>query len=294
MAGDTFVAQVEAGLNTTVATARQRREFPSDVMPKLADRQTLTDGTGTSWSEFLTENLTAQNYGETDVIDNPQELSGSLLSAEPQLVALETFIGRRVVHRLSSRAFAVFGTLAQNGIQRKKDIDGLALAAAATTTLGTTGTTATHGHILAAARRIRVDATEPGPEPLSAVLHGYTIHDLQSEILSGVGTYPVPAGVTAEVFRGGFKGMLGDVNIWEDGLITVDGTPDTRGMIFSSGPNGAVILVQGISPWTEIREEPQKGYGGVSVWLKDEYVYIERSAGNWLFGHLADGTAPTG
>ena len=61
--GDTFLAQVEAGLNTTVAKARQRREFPNDIMVKLADRQTLSEGTGTAWHEFITENLTAQNYG---------------------------------------------------------------------------------------------------------------------------------------------------------------------------------------------------------------------------------------
>ena len=292
--GDTFLAQVEAGLNTTVATARQRREFPVDIMPKLADRQTLMEGTGTQWSEFITENLVAQNYGETDTIDNPQELSGSLLSASPQLVAIQTFIGRRVQARLSPKAFATFGTLGQNGIQRKKNTDGHALFASATTTLGATGTTATHGHILAAGRRIRVDATEPGPEPLSAVLHGYTIHDLQSEILSGVGTSAIPAGLTEQVFRMGFKGTVGDVLVWNDGLIDVDSTPNTRGGIFSSGTNGAVILVQGLSPWTETKAAPERGYGGVFVWLKDEYIYIERSAGNWLFGHLADGTAPTG
>lgn len=293
--GDTFVAQVEEGLHTTVAFARQRREFPSDIMVKLSDRQTLQEGTGTAWNEFIAENLIAQNYGETDVIDNPQQLdAAALLSATPQLVAIQTFIGRRVAARLSPTAFATFGTLGQNAIQRKKNTDGHALFAAATVTLGATGTTATHGAILAAARRIRVDATEPGPEPIAAVLHGYTIHDLQSEVLSGVGTYPIPAGLTEQVFRMGFKGSVGDVLIWEDGLIVVNSTPDTRGGIFSYGPGGAVVLVQGLSPWREIKERPEKGYGGVDVWLKDEYVYVERSAGNWLFGHLADGTAPTG
>ena len=292
--GDTFLAQVEEGLNTTVATARQRREFPPEVMPKLADRQTLAKGTGTAWTEFIAENLTAQNYGETDVIDNPQQLDAATLSATPQLVAIQTFIGKRVAARLSPKAFSQLGTLAQNAIQRKKDKDGHALFASATTTLGATGTTASYGHILAGARRIATDATEPGPMPLAAVLHGYTIHDIQSEVLSGVGTYPIPAGMTQEVFRNGFKGMLGDVNIYEDGLIEVNSTPDSRGGIYSAGPGGATILVQGLTPWTETKDRPEKGYGGVDVWLKDEYVWVERSAGNWLFGHLANASVPTG
>ena len=51
--GDTFVTTVEEGLNTMVASARTTREFPTDVMPRLVDRQTLTPGTGTAWREFL-------------------------------------------------------------------------------------------------------------------------------------------------------------------------------------------------------------------------------------------------
>jgi hypothetical protein len=292
--GDSFVAQVEEGLNTTVAFARQRRDFPYDIMPKLSDRQNLSEGTGTAWREVIVENLTAQNYGETDTIDNPQQLDTSLLTGTPQLVAIQTFIGKRVQARLSPMVFQQFGTSGQNAIQRKKNTDGHALFASATTTLGSSGSTATTGQILAGGRRIRVDATEPGPEPIAAVLHGFSIHDIQTEVLGGVGTYPLPAGLTEEVFRMGFRGSLGDITIWEDGLISVDGTPDTRGGIFSSGTNGASILVQGLSPWTETKDRPERGYGGADVFLKDEYVYIERSAGNWLFGHIADGTAPTG
>ena len=291
---DTFVSEVDDALNTTVAFARQRRDFPYDVMAKLADRQTLKEGTGTAWREVIVENITAQNYGETDIIDNPQTMDTALLTGTPQLNAIQTFIGKRVQARIDPQVFAQFGSTGQNALQRKKDTDGHALFAAAGTTLGATGTTANAGQLLAAVRRIRVDATEPGPEPVAMVLHGYTIHDIQTEVLGGVGTYPVPEGMTEQVFRMGFMGSLGGAMVYEDGLITVNATPDTRGGVFSSGKGGAVILVQGLSPWTEQKPRPEKGYGGSDVFLKDEYVWVERSAGNWLFGHLADGTAPTG
>jgi len=259
-------------------------------MPRVVDNQRLEEGTGTAWREFLAENLTAQNYGETDVIDNPQSISGSILSVTPQLVAIQTFIGRRVPARLSAKAFATFGALAQEAIERKKNTDGHAVFATATTTLGTTATTLSYTNVDAATRRIKSDATEPGPDPIAAVLHGYHIHDIRSEILSGVGTYNIPEGMTAEVFRSGFMGTLMNANIFEDGLIAVDGTPDARGGVFSKM---AILLVQGLSPWQESREEPQKGYGGVNVWLKDEYLYAERSAGNWLYGIIGDASAPT-
>lgn len=289
-AGDTLVTTVEEGLNTMVANARTTREFPADVMLKVVDRQQLTEGSGTSWREFLAATLTAQSYGEADVIDNPQELDGSILEFTPQLVAIHTFIGDRVKMRVSQKAFATFGKLNYDAIARKKAQDGLSLFATATTTLAGTGVTLTSGHVLAGIRRITSDADEPGPMPICAVLHGYQLYDLQSEILAGIGSYPIPEGYTKEVYTAGYKGMLGDANIYEDGLIAVDATPDVRGAVFS---HKAIVLVEGKSLWTDKRYEPQKGYGGWSMWIKDEYVFGERSVGNWLYGILSDGAAPT-
>ena len=288
--GDTFVTTVQEGLNTMIANARTTREFPADVMLKVVDRQRLADGTGTAWREFLANTLTAQGYGETDNIDNPQELDGSVIEFTPQLVAIHTFIGDRVKMRVSQKAFATFGKLNYDAIARKKDVDGLAIFSTATTTLAGTGVTLTSGHILAGLRRISSDATEPGPAPFACVLHGYGVYDLQSELIAGVGTYPIPEGYTAEAFKHGFRGMVGDCNIYEDGLITVDSTPDVRGAVFSQK---AIVLVEGKSMWVDKRYEPHKGYGGWSMWIKDEYVYGERSVGNWMFGLLSDGTAPT-
>lgn len=292
--GDTFLAQVEAGLNTTIASARVRRQFPSDIMLKVADRQTLPKGTGTTWYETVTENLTAQNYGETDTIDNAQQLEMGVLSGEPQLVALKVFIGERVKARLSPKSFATLGQTSQDAMDKKKNTDGHALFAAATTTLGGTGTTAKNGHILAGATRIASDATEGWRGPIAAVVHGYTLYDLQTEVLAGIATYPVPKGMTEDTFRQGLKGQIGGATVFQDDLITIDSTPDTRGGIFASGPGGAVILVQGLTPWRQTKDRPEAGYGGVDVYLKDEYLWVERSTGNWLYGHLADATAPTG
>ena len=288
--GDTFVPSVTEGLDTVVANARTTREFPADVMLKVCDRQQLQEGTGTAWREFLAAQLTASNYGETDTIDNPQEIDGSILSATPQLIALQTFIGDRVQMRLNSKAYATFGQLAQEGMQKKKAQDGLAVFSTFSSTVAGTGVTIVAGHVLAAARQITSDATERGPMPLYAVLHGYGIYDLQSEILGGVGTYPIPVGYTQETYMRGWKGMIGDVVVYEDGLIAVDATPDARGAVFSKM---AVLCVQGKAPWAEMKREPQKGYGGWSVWLKDEYVWAERSAGNWAYGALHNATAPT-
>ena len=288
--GDTFLTNVEAGLNTTVAAARTTREYPSDVMSRLVDRQTLSPGTGTGYREFLAAQLNAQNYGETDTIDAPQLLSGSILTFTPQLTAILTFVGKRVAERLSPKAFETFGQLAQQAIDRKGDEDGLAMAASATTTLSGTGSTLVGGVIAAAGTRITSNVNEPSNAPLAAVLHGYQIADLYSEVTAGIGTYPMPEGYTTETWKSGFKGMINNVNIYEDGNIAIDSTPDARGMVFSKM---GLLKVQGISPWTETEPKPSKGYGGVNIYLKDEYVFGERSPGNWLYGVLSDATVPT-
>lgn len=288
--GDTFVNDVSEGLDTVIMSARIVREYPANIMPRLADPASLPEGMGTAWREFAADQLTASGYGEQDTIDNPQQIDGSILSGTPQLVAIQTFVGERVRLRLNRKAFGTFGQLAQNAIQRKKDVDGLAVFAGAGATMAGTGVTLTSGHVMAAIERIEDNSTEPGIPPFYCVIHGRGNYDIMSEIVAGVGTYPIPQGMTESVFRQGFKGSIATAEVYVDGLITVDSTPDARGGVFAKQ---AIVLVQGKSPWTETRREPQKGYGGDSIWLKDEYVYVERSAGRWLYGLLHDATAPS-
>lgn len=291
--GDTFTNTLNEALDVVIAAARSVREYPHDIMINLVDRQTLEPGTGTEWREFAANQLTASNYGETDIIDDPQQIDGSILSGTPTLTAIQFFVGKRLAVRANPKAFAQIGQLAQNAIQRKKDIDGLAMFATASTTIAGAGVTLTSGHIRAPVERIASNATEPGKPPYYAVLHGYGIYDLGTELRGGVGTYPVPEGITQEAYRRGFSGTIEGAEVYRDGLITIDANDDARGGVFAGGPGGALVLIQGMAPWTETKPRPEKGYGGDDVFLKDEYIYIERSPGNWMFGVLHDATAMT-
>mgnify|MGYP001590739139 CR=1 FL=1 len=260
-------------------------------MSQLVEKQILGEGIGLTWQEITYAALTAQAITETTELDNPQQAADSLLTITPTVVGIETFITDRVRARINKKGFAKMGQLGQNAMQRKKDEDGLTLlASGATTCEPGAGASLTSSYIAGASHNITSNATEPGPMPVAVVLHGVAIHDVQLEILSGLGTYPIPAGMSEQVFRGGFKGMIGDGNLYEDGNITISSTPDVRGAVFSKM---GYLLVQGKSPWQDKRYEPQKGYGGWNVWLKDEYIYAERSAGNWAYGLLSDGTQPT-
>jgi len=217
-------------------------------------------------------------------------MSDTLLTITPTVVAIQTLITDRVAARISSIAYAKVGSLAQNAIQRKKDEDGITVLDGATNNLAGDGTTLTSGHIAAAGHRITSNTTEAGNEPIRAVLHGFQIKDLYDEITAGVGTYNLQEGPTARVFAEKYQGMIANVQIYEDGNISIDSADDAKGGVFAQE---AIILVQGISPHTETRREPHIGGGATSVFLYDEYAYGERSAGNWLYEIYSDASSPS-
>jgi len=288
-AGDTITQSLTDSLDTVVASARQIREFEG-VMPNLVDKITLAEGTGLSWREVSMDALTAQTVTETTVLDNPQQMSDSLMTITPTVTGIQTLITDRVASRLNPKAYAQLGSLAQNAIQRKKDEDGLTVLDGATTSLPGAGNTLTSGHIASAVYRISSNTTEPGNPPYRCVLHGFQLKDIFDEIVQGIGTYNVPEGLTARVFAEGFRGQIANAQLYEDGNISIDGNDDAKGGVFAQE---AIILVQGRAPRTATVRREDIGGGSTVVYLYDEYAYGERSSGNWLYEIMSDATAPT-
>ena len=289
-AGDTITQSLTDSLDVVVGSARQIREYEG-VMPNLVDKITLSEGTGQSWREVSMAALTAQTVTETTILDNPQQMSDSLMTITPTVTGIQTLITDRVASRLNPKAYAQLGSLAQNAIQRKKDEDGLTVLDGATTEIPGAGNVLTSGHIAAAVYRISSNATEPGNPPYRCVLHGFQIKDIFDEITAGIGTYNVAEGLTARVFSEGFRGQIANAQIYEDGNISIDsGTDDAKGGVFAQE---GIILVQGRAPRTATVRREDIGGGATVIYLYDEYAYGERSAGNWLYEILSDATAPT-
>jgi len=289
--GTTYTGSLADALPIIVDQARTTREYPG-VMTKCVDRQTLSEGEGTKWDEFQLAALAAQTGTELTTFDNPQQVSGTLWSLEPTLTCISTVITKRTMARISKNVAAQIGKLAQEAIERKKDEDGLTLLDSGTSLCGT-GTTLTSGHIAAAARRISGNVTEPMLGPIYTVLHPYQLKDIQDEVVAGVGTYAIPAGLTEDYFKSGFSGSLWGTNVFEDGNIVIDGTPDAKGGVFAKN---AIVLVQGFSPYTLTKELPELGGGATQVWLYDEYIYGERTSALTsvgLYEIFSDATAPT-
>lgn len=287
--GTTTTDAIADSLPTLIASARIVREYEG-VMPQLCALETLGEGVGLSWHEVSYAQLVAQAITEATELDNPQQLADTLFTITPTVVGIETLLTDRVAARISKIAYAKIGDLAQKAIQRKKDEDGLVVLDGATTSLCGSGTTLTSGHIASAVARISGNTTEPGNPPIRCVLHTYQIKDIADEIIAGVGTYPVGEGITARVFTEGFKGMIAGAQVYADGNIIIDSTPDAKGGVFAQE---AIVLVQGFAPRVETKRRPEIGGGATSLYHYDEYAYGERSAGNWLLEIQSDATTPT-
>lgn len=288
--GNTITTSLADSLPTVIASARVTRE-QEGVMAQLVDRETLEQGTGLSWNEITLAHLTAMAITETtDLSNNPQMLSDTLFSIKPTQIGIHTVITDEVARRISAKAYAKTGQLAEMAMVLKVDQDGLAVLDGATTSLAGAGTTLTSGHIGAAVRRITSNTTEPGPQPIRAVLQGYQIKDIEDEMKGGIGTYPIPEGETARVFREGFRGGINGAQVYEDGNIVIDGSDDAKGGVFSQQ---GIVLVQGFGLKTEIQRLPNIGGGANALYMYESYAYGERSAGNWLIEIYSDATAPT-
>lgn len=289
--GETTTTSVADALNSMVSSARFVRDYES-VVPKSVDRQTLSNGTGLSWIEDRVERMTAQDVNENTILDNYQQYEDTKFSITPTMSGIATFVSDRTMRRIDSKVAALLrGQAMQKAMERKKDLDGIAQFANFSTTLAGTGQTMSHGFIGAGVSRILGNTTETGQGAgeIMAVLHPFQIKDLRDELIVGVGTYTVPQGLSEEYYRKGFSGTVADANVWSDGNIPINSTPDARGAVFA---RDAIVLVQGMSPSSKSRYREEKGGGGTDYFLYDEYAYGQRRDA-WGFSILTDATVPS-
>lgn len=287
--GVTTTSALNDSLPFMIDAARVVRPYAA-IMPKLVERHTLAEGTGLSFDEVALSQLTATNITETTILDNPQELVDTLFSITPLMAGIHTVMTRKAQRRISTAVKAKTGVLAQQAMETKKDKDLLIVLDGATVSLGGAGSTFSAGLVSAAASRIKGNSTEHGMGEIFTVLHPFMTKDVQDDIVAGIGTNTIPAGLTEETFRRGFSGTLFGTEVYEDGNISVDASDDAKGGVFV---REALVLVQGASPTAYTQFLPAHGGGADAMWMYDEYAIGERSAGNWLYELYADVTAPT-
>ena len=290
---ETTSGSLSDALPQIVADARIIKEYDG-TWQRTCEVKRQTKGTGLSWTEFALNQLTAQDITEASDNKNYQTLSGTLMSIEPTMSQIIIKITDRTYRKIAAVVTSRFGGLAGNAMARWKNDTYLALFATFSTTCSPgTGTTFSSGYISSAKANISSNTTEPSTAQVFTVLHGFQIKDVQDEIVAGVGTYTVPTGMTDEVFRRGFGGTVVGSNLFEDGNIVVDSTPDANGATHS---REGVIACLGMEIKKETDRDIYYGGGADVISLVDEYAFAERKSGTtqvWCYRHQSDATAPT-
>ena len=285
--GMTTTTSLADSLPKLIASARIVREQEGG-MNQLVEQATLAEGTGLTWYEVAMAKLDAQIVTETTELNNPQQITDTSFSITPYVVAVQTRVTDRTAARISANAYAKIGSLAQNAIQRKKDLDGITMLDGFGNGQPNSGSsTLTSGHVAAGMAFITGNATEPGKAPFRCVLHPYQLRDIEDE-LAVTGTYPVMEGLTARVFKEGYRGMIAGAQLYSNGNISISSN-EAKGGLFAQD---ALVLVQGRAPRAvDVRQE-HIGGGATDIFVYDEYAYGER-LDSWGWEIYSDATQPT-
>jgi len=108
--GNSTTTSLADSLPTVIASARIVREYEGTMTSdQVVDKVTLEENTGTVWNEVRLEKLTATGVGETAVLNNPQQMSDTLLSLTPTVAGIHTVLTDRVRRRISSNVLAKVG-----------------------------------------------------------------------------------------------------------------------------------------------------------------------------------------
>lgn len=289
--GTTTTGSLADSLPLIIDSARRVREWDG-VFKRVVDWHTLPQNSGLNWDEIALEKLTAQSMGETDELNNPQQIVDTLISFEPSLIGIQVRFTYKARSRISANVASQIGPLKQAALERKKDKDFLTILDTATWSQPGAGSTLTAGHLDAAVTEILSNTTEPPPNTtdIFAVLHGRQVRDVSTELTQGVGTYNMPQGMTADIWKEGFMGVTktGGAKVFVDGNLTPDGSDDVKGGVLHKM---AVVGVQGFKQrsYTKVLENMA---GAEDMFMYDEYIYGVRRA-VWLREIYSDATEVT-
>lgn len=290
--GDTYVSSLADSQELIIDSARIRREY-TVVMPGLAEKHSLPDNTGLSWEEVELNRFDAQTVTDTTILENAQEFSDTVRAYTPTQTGITTIMHWKVNKRLPKVVLAQMGSQMMDAIDRKKDRDGFTTLDGATNSQPGAGNTLTSGVVSAHAANITGNTTEGATGVLYTVLHPFQHKDIQDEMVAGVGTYPIPVGMTAETFARGWKGPLFDTQVFTAGNLTIDSADDAKGATFAKM---GLLYINGRGLKKFRKELPERGGGSEQMWIYDDYTFGERlsnSTSVFIREIYSDATAPT-
>jgi len=216
--------------------------------------------------------LTAQSLTEGIDLASPQTLTDTDISISPGEVGLQVILTDRMLSRAPAGFFNMVADECGRAYAEKLDTDLLSLLDGFSISTPGTGVVLQLPDLSNARAYVRGNPTEPGPEPLYCVLHPFQLNSIVNELVPVTAVAAMPPNISEEVLRDYFKGKTRPFGmpVFEDGNITVDGSDDAKGGVFSKK---AIILIvtQEALPKTQ-RDESLRAE---EVNLIGEYGYAE-------------------
>jgi len=179
---------------------------------------------------------------------------------------------------------------------KKEDQDLLGQLDDGTTSIPGSGNALTMGVLAAGRALLEGNATAtggPAPKPYVIVHHPYVLLDIVdviTPILPVASTMATTGGAVADdMLRNYLVGRLFGMDIYEDGNITIDSTPDAKGGIFAKGKGGSII--HGVARTMGIEKERDASARAWEINCVGRYGVGEYLAG-WIVELYADATTP--
>jgi hypothetical protein len=297
--GETTSGGLANALPTVFAEARSIREQKSGTWERVTTVKRQNEGEGYDFNWFTLNQLDdASGISENQSNNTFQQFVGSVQNTAPEMTQVIIKVTDRSYRKVSKNVTGKFGPMAGYAMARKKNKDFLSLALTfATTASPGSGQPMGSSYISAAARLATSNVTEPAMTAINTVLHGFQIYDLHVEQVAAIGTYAIPAGMTEQVFRNGFRGQVAGSMVFEDGNIAIDSTPNANGATLA---REGVYSIMGMTLKRETDRDPYFGGGADVIILTDEYAFAENKSGAagttqvFCYRHQSDATAPTG
>ena len=280
--GFTTLLNLEDGMPKILASARRTREYKGWIS-QLCERHTLKRNTGTTWYEPQLGQFVAQDISPNQFLTNPQQHRiVRTLAITPSAKAVQIVITDDVKPHLSANVWRQMGAQGQNAITRKMDEDGLDVFNASAKTYGAAGSNFNTQAIRSAHTFMTANNDEPAMGQVRCVMHGYQRYQIANQ-LEGSGNIgmanfgEISTGLTADVFRMGFKGMIDGVKIFDDNHIKIT-NGRAAAVIFPR--EGCVCISDSIMQY-ETDRLINYGEGADFIVLRSKYGYGLRRPDLW-------------
>jgi hypothetical protein len=212
-----------------------------ELMANLMHRETLKDHEGLTYRQPKVGTVTAQTgIGEDQDLVDPQTLSSSMVTFTPTKDGIQMIVTQEALRRPQAGVMGHMTREMGKAMAKREELNLLTLLGGFTTSLGSAGTALSVGHHNAAVASIKNGGSggpdnEPGTQAgaIAAVYHTFSVHAIMNAIQTATGTYPFPAGISADILSNRQLGSLGNAHIFEAGYLEPDADNDVVSGVFA-------------------------------------------------------------